>query len=356
MIVFNCPTCGKPVRAPENLAGKAARCPSCKNAATVPNPSEAVRPEPPVAAVYPARQSPPPPSEFLAIDDSDERDYEERRPRRRSWRRDRDDREPGQRANSTDAAGVISLIFGSISLLLTFLGCCTCGVTWYVATPMAFIGGVLGIFARGNLRVGGITLNTLAFLPAMTMIVLTIVGVTLPVIGGSKRIGGWGTGSSQSTSSAPVTQTVNLGEEIRFGDLGVTVVSAKLDSYTSSTAAGRKMTHDPALVATITFKNYNPKTIIDAGSQADHAELNDDVGNKYSGIRAINEIGLTNQIDGQIPPGRVRRIRSDESSGDVLVFDRPVAGAAVLLLTLDAKRYGESGQVIVRIPRSAWGK
>ena len=87
--------------------------------------------------------------------------------------------------------------------------------------------------------------------------------------------------------------------------------------------------------------------------QVDDATLEDNVGNSYERISAVNEIGLENHINGQIPSGRVRPVRSDEVGTDFLVFDRPVEGASVLFLTLDASKYGGSGRIKVQIPKSA---
>jgi hypothetical protein len=146
----------------------------------------------------------------------------------------------------------------------------------------------------------------------------------------------------------------NFGAEIRVGDLGVTVTEARVRGFTSTTAGGRLMDHSPEFVVTISFKNYNPNRIINAGSQVDAASLKDDVGNRYRGIRASNELGLTNHIDGQIQPGMARPVRSDEPAHDVLVFSRPVPGASALTLVLDASSYGGAGRIEIHIPKSVW--
>jgi hypothetical protein len=156
-----------------------------------------------------------------------------------------------------------------------------------------------------------------------------------------------------SDKLAPVDEH-NMGEEIRFGDLGVTVTQAQVSGYSSRTAAGRLMNHTPEFVIHTKFKNYNPKRVVKAGSQVRSSTLVDDVGNSYQGIRATNEIGLTNEIEGQISPGMAIEVRSDEPATDVLVFDRPVQGASFIFLTLDASKYGGSGKVRIKIPKSAW--
>jgi hypothetical protein len=107
-------------------------------------------------------------------------------------------------------------------------------------------------------------------------------------------------------------------------------------------------------VVFISFRNYNPNRIIKAGSQVDVAILRDDVGNTYQGIRATNEIGLTNSIDDQIPAGMARPVRSDQPGWDVLVFERPVPGASTVTLSLDASQYGGVGRIEVQVPRETW--
>jgi hypothetical protein len=138
-------------------------------------------------------------------------------------------------------------------------------------------------------------------------------------------------------------------EVMVFGDLGVAVTDARETGYTSTTASGRRLFHNPAFVVTIKFKNYNRNRIIKAGAQVDVATLDDNVGNRYDRIEARSDLGLAAHIEGQIERGYVRPVRSDEEAGDVLVFDRPVEGASTLTLTLDASRYGGSGKVKVKI-------
>jgi hypothetical protein len=71
----------------------------------------------------------------------------------------------------TDAPGVISLIFGCLGMLCLLFGCCTAGITYFAAIPFALIGGVVGFFGRGNLRVAGLVLNFLVLIPAIALVV-----------------------------------------------------------------------------------------------------------------------------------------------------------------------------------------
>jgi hypothetical protein len=150
------------------------------------------------------------------------------------------------------------------------------------------------------------------------------------------------------------TPEYKYGEEWRFGDLGVTV-TAGIHDWTSTTAAGRAMTHDLNFVVTIKFKSYNPNRELSAGSQCDSSSLTDDVGNTYLVIYPVNEIGIHNRVDGQIRAGMSRNVRSDNNdAGDVLVFGKPLPGASSVTLTFDAKKYGGKGKIVVTIPRSKW--
>jgi hypothetical protein len=84
--------------------------------------------------------------------------------------------------------GIISLIFGILALVLLVFGClfsCLGGFILYpVAALIAVIGLVLGFFARDGLRVAGITVNALALLPAVILIVMWVIGMAASVAGG----------------------------------------------------------------------------------------------------------------------------------------------------------------------------
>jgi pSer/pThr/pTyr-binding forkhead associated (FHA) protein len=145
-----------------------------------------------------------------------------------------------------------------------------------------------------------------------------------------------------------------LGRELRFGDLGVTPSAARVRAYTSTTAAGRKMTHEPALVVELALTNHNPEQTLTAHGQARSARLEDSTGRAFRALRATNELGLENAIDGQIRSGAGREVLADADERDVLVFEPPGPDAGDLVLILDAAKYGGTGSVRVRIPQSAW--
>lgn len=149
---------------------------------------------------------------------------------------------------------------------------------------------------------------------------------------------------------APAADGYALGQEIRFGDLGVTVVRARVEKYVSLTSIGQPVLHDPAVVVRIGIRNYNPNRIAEAGAQTGVATLTDNLGNRYERVSPRSDIGLPTSIPGQTPAGTVVRLRSDEAEEDVLLFDRPVPGASSLELRLDGSRYESSGSVKVIIP------
>jgi hypothetical protein len=158
----------------------------------------------------------------------------------------------------------------------------------------------------------------------------------------------------QSQKPAPQGK---LGNEMRFGDLGVNVYRAKVEGFTSTSAIGRPMVHNSKFVVQIELKNYNRNRVICVAGQSGHATLRDDVGNTYDEMRATNEIGVPNTIDGQIGRGNCRDVRSEGPQRDVVVFDLPVEGASYVILTIDLSQYyefGGAGKLEFKLPRSGW--
>jgi hypothetical protein len=151
-----------------------------------------------------------------------------------------------------------------------------------------------------------------------------------------------------SEQSGPVIET-SVGKEVRIGDIGVTITRAGISGYRSTSPSGHPLEHQPDFVVALDFKSYNPDRILQAQYQTGRCKLVDDVGNRYSEIKTETEAGFRSAIDGQITYGMARDLRSDARGTDVLVFDRPVPGAKTLILTLDAKAYGGTGTIRVRI-------
>jgi HEAT repeats len=210
-LVARCPSCHHQKNVPEVFAGKQVRCPKCQTmfAITDVNPwkqgSKAVRditplaPDDPWGQVItpgdlklkestaftgdppPVRQQPDQPAEFKRCPFCAEQilagarkckhcgEMVDEQPRSRPERVMREYRQARPPQNRSDGPGVISLIFGTLSVVCTLAGCFTCGTTYFIALPFALIGTLLGLFARGNLRVAGLTLNLLALLPAVLL-------------------------------------------------------------------------------------------------------------------------------------------------------------------------------------------
>jgi hypothetical protein len=72
----------------------------------------------------------------------------------------------------------------------------------FVAAPTALIGGILGIWAKGGMRVAGLVLNIVAFLITAALIVLVILGVAIQGLGPAGS-GGWGRPSPTPTRVTP---------------------------------------------------------------------------------------------------------------------------------------------------------
>jgi hypothetical protein len=225
-IKVKCPHCNATINAPEEANGKIVSCPACAKKFQVrifdelPTVKDDAPPEP--SAAGEARPShrrqdrEDDPEEERPARRRRERDEDEDdRPRRRSRDEDEEDEDDRPRRrrgvrngaeSKTDTFGVISLIFGAISLVCLFLGCCTCGVTYYAAVPMAGVGAVLGFFGRANLRVAGLVLNFLALVPAIAFTVLFATGSGLASIDGLKG------GSGEERSSLPPSSWAEVGD------------------------------------------------------------------------------------------------------------------------------------------------
>jgi hypothetical protein len=172
------------------------------------------------------------------------------------------------------------------------------------------------------------------------VLLLGAVGATLPTAGGS---------------GSPVERPGVIGQEMRFGDLGVTVRSIRQNNYTSKDILGTTLYHSDALVVSLQIKNYNPNRQHPVPAQSGYARVIDDVGNSYKELHATNEFGSRTDMDGQIEPGKALYLMADRIGEDRVVFGRPVPGANVLTVTLDASRYdGGSGKIVFRVPRSVW--
>ena len=186
-----------------------------------------------------------------------------------------------------------------------------------------------------------------------------LVGVPLLLCGGCLMLGGLLKKSLppvETSNEETPDMLKNIGEEARFGALGVTLANVSVGNVSGTSPSGRQLTSSDLLfIIRLQFKNYDPNAIAKVEGQS-NATLQDEHGNKYKPMSITTEVGIPAKIDGQISSGHYVELRSDEMKSDVLVFERPVPGAASLTLTLDAKKYGGSGKLKITIPRSAWDK
>lgn len=74
----------------------------------------------------------------------------------------------------TDTMGTISMVMGVLSMICVLMGCFTCGITYFVAIPLAATGAVTGFYAKGNMRVAGLILNILVLIPAVMIMIFTL--------------------------------------------------------------------------------------------------------------------------------------------------------------------------------------
>lgn len=183
-IRFACPHCQASITAEGRKAGARVNCPKCGLLFEVPIPKgEMMSPTPASPAIQAQPAQAPDPFGF----DSHREDADARRSIRRE-------------GDGTDAPGVISLIFGCLSLACILLGFFTCGATFFGSLPFALIGFIVGFFGRGNFRVAGVVLNSLALLPAVIAILCVLGFIGISSIGALAK-----PTAKTSVQSSPVT-------------------------------------------------------------------------------------------------------------------------------------------------------
>lgn len=162
-------------------------------------------------------------------------------------------------------------------------------------------------------------------------------------------------------AAGPVREC-KVGEAAQLGDLSVTVESVGVGGFLSTTASGRTLNHDPALLVQLRLKNTNPNRVIELHSQNDKATAADDVGNTYKTLAPLDEFGSETTVEFQSASGLERRIvgnakrslRSDRDTADLIILSRPVPGAAKLTITVDGAAYGASGTLKIHATKEDW--
>jgi hypothetical protein len=167
-IKVRCPTCGAKLKAPDAAAGRPLDCPHCSQ--TVPVPPPAAVPPPAVAgpgesstvegrrprAERAAHATPPPELDALADE------YQERRARQQAEAAAED-------AVEADRIGFVSLALAAAAGTCILLGCFTCGMTYWVAAPLAVAGTGCAAFSRSRLRLVGLAANLMILIPAVVV-------------------------------------------------------------------------------------------------------------------------------------------------------------------------------------------
>lgn len=171
-VQITCPHCQRALKVQDSTRGKRVRCPLCGGTLRVPGSGPETFGLGPPPPPRPPLDIPPtvptfnPPEEDL--------EYATRR---------RETVAPlPARVPESDGAGITGLTFGIIAVACLVLGFCTCGITFFAAPVFAGIGLMFSVSAHGGLRSSALTLNTLALVPALVMVVLTFMGVTSSVL------------------------------------------------------------------------------------------------------------------------------------------------------------------------------
>jgi hypothetical protein len=360
-----CPSCAAKLRAAEGMAGRVTRCPKCGTQVVVPKDFREV-PQP-ARVQPPALQFKTPPVPAPHIENG-------RGPRNNA---EEDERPRGflgvvvvQQGGHTDAPGVISLIFGCLSVACLLLGCFTCGITYWAAVPFALVGGIVGFFGQGNMRVAGLVLNFLALIPATILLVMFVgmAGVRAAVEPKQpdRKAAQQATAPDQTPPEQPGPKPepppsptkgepgwASPDQAVVQGDLQVQITETIIGKVPLKDIFREGMSKDDLLMVKLDLINTSPTKRVEYHSWAgkdisfdrDYATLRDNLGNGYKRI----SFGL-----GTYPVGAVERseaIYPNKSLTDVLVFEVPVDTATYLDLELPAKNYGSEGMIRFRIPK-----
>jgi hypothetical protein len=177
-IKVKCPTCGAKLKAPDAAAGRPLDCPHCSQA--VPVPPQAAAPPPSVAGHGESsavegrlRESRSPAPRHRPDFDQLAEDFEERRARVRTEAVVED-------TEAADRLGAVSLGLGLTAVACLVMGCFTCGLTYWLAAPIAVAGAGCAAFSQSRLRVVGLAANLLILIPAAVAFHAAWTTVTAP--------------------------------------------------------------------------------------------------------------------------------------------------------------------------------
>lgn len=369
-IAIACPSCGHAARVPDCFRGQPVRCRKCQAKFTVSDsalssPPKQTNPRAddfavemplaPAAAVQPPT-SPPvmiqaslPPLPDSTSDGKDEHP----------------DRQVITANDKTDAPGVVSLIFGSLSIACLLFGCFTCGITYYVAIPFALVGSTLGFWASGSLRVAGITLNLTALIPAAAASLILATGMGAATMNALLKPEPSADSAQQpsiaftnATTFADTTKPsppiiaeqewLNAGAyNAQLGEVRIRVANVRIDFIELADFGRPSKSAEKLLRIELLIENLSDSKKLDyrgwhGNAFLADASLTDNFKNRY---RATG-FGVT-KIVGQI---RSESVYPGKSLSDVLVFEAPVDKAEFLRLELDGANIGETGKIRFEIP------
>lgn len=315
---IKCPTCKATLNAPNVVLGRTVKCPACATRFNAPAPVvvAARTPAPPRAAPSPNHRPDVP------------------------LQTHHHHHQPDQ----TDAPGVISLIFGVLSLLCLFMGCFTCGITYIAAIPMSGIGAGVGFLGKGNLRVAGLVLNILTLIPAVIISMFMLIVMAIGTAGGaleSAKATERDKPRPPATDKEEVTYTdASAGKPIRVGLVEVSVKDIGRGDSFDRDVEGRPY----PLRIYVEVRNTSDARKVEFTAFCRHGiKLKDDAGNTYDYLN-IAPLGARTLL----PPNP--RTPEAHFHTDMLVCQEPVANARYLLLELDAEAVEGSGKIRFKIP------
>jgi hypothetical protein len=291
--------------------------------------------------------------------------------------------------SSTDAPGMISLVFGLVALICMGMGWFTQGWTYYAGAGLALAGFGLAFLSKGNLRIADSTLNVMVLLPSIVLVTLLLAGK--PVVQRAEVV---------AVSAAPITpkQVESADKEepapapkepvwvnaanantVKIGDVLVAIPQVRIEVPKPSkgepvhpTDPGRELLLVDVQVGNVSgtrkldFKRWSRSKGGDAG------RLTDNFKNSYKQF-GFSALGLLDGINGIDPYKDIKGLESllggqggsllgNQSSSeslnpnssiiDTMAFELPVDKWKVLHLELPADNFGGTGKVYFQIPRS----
>lgn len=388
-ITVSCPFCGLKAQVPASRAGHKVRCrcgqaiqvpggpPPAKPPSVPPKPQGHVTTLPPVPAPKPSPPAPRPKTEEAELDDDESRMRSRRRSGRNKDEPRDDDRDPEPRratrylvlekAANNDAPGVISLVFGCLATACMLMGCFTCGGTYFAAVPFALIGGGIGFFGKGNLRVAGIVLNAVVLVPATVLLVMFVMAAgaaSLPKpSAGQKEEPPQTQASASNRKDEPPRKPASEDGKwhdaskgpITKGSVRVRVDKVVIDRFTVKRfdEDTRGESKEKFLQIFVTVENLSRNKILKFTGWGKGTlfgtspSLEDNFANAYH--RAGSGFDIVGQVDGLVDvyPGK--------AVSDLLVFNLPVGGIEHLRLKLPCDNVDEKGDFRFEIPAAMIG-